>query len=209
VSEDNPNNTATSPAADFLSDLRERILAGTSVYGDPNSARAVEKLAEVDAKLGLARRLGEAPPAPPPWTVERAAKERLAHEFPLGDPTTFRQSEMLTAGLAAKFEKLGQLTVREQAALAQQTAEDFAYHASDVSMNYSFARGGVVPTGLSIVEALLRDAEPAVNASIEPGKRAETMKLLRCDRRLLELYAVKGRNRTAYANRKAQLGIKS
>jgi hypothetical protein len=192
-----------------LADLRERILAGTSLYGDPQSTRAVEKLAEVEAKLGLARQLGEAPPAPEPWSIERAAKERLAREFPHGDPNTFQQSEELAAHLASKFEKLGQLSVREQAALAAETAADFAYHASDVSMGYSFARGGVVPTGSQIVEALLRDAEAAVNASVEPGKRAETMKLLRCSRQLLELFAVKGRNRSAYAARRAQLGIKS
>jgi hypothetical protein len=208
VSEDN-NTPTISVAADFLSDLRERILAGTSVYGDPTSARAVEKLAEVEAKLGLARRLGEAPPEPKPWSIERAAEERLAREFPQGDPSQFQQSEELAAHLAAKFETLGKLTVREQANLAAETAKDFAYHASDVSMGYSFARGGVTPTGLSIVEHLLADAEGEVNASVEPGKRAETMKLLRCSRQLLELFAVRGRNRKAYADRKTQLGIKS
>jgi hypothetical protein len=191
-----------------LTDLRDRILAGTSVYGDPQSTRAVEKLAEVDAKLGLARRLGEAPLEPKPWSIERAAEERLAREFPHGDTSKFQQSEELAAHLAAKFETLGKLPVREQADLAAETAADFAYHASDVSMGYSFARGGVVPTGSQIVEALLRDAEAAVNASVEPGKRAETMKLLRCSRQLLELFAVKGRNREAYARRREQLGLK-
>ena len=208
MSEDNPT-TALSPAADFLTDLRDRILAGTSFYGDPTSARAVEKLAELEAKLGLARQLGEAPPAPKAWSIERAAKERLAREYPQGDPSKFQQSEEMAAHLASKFERLGQLSVREQADLAKETAADFAYHASDVSMGYSFARGGVAPTGPGIVEALLKDAQPAVDASVEPAKRAEIMQLLRCDRRLLELFAVKGRNRSAYSSRKAQLGIKS
>ena len=208
MSEDNPT-TALSPAADFLTDLRDRILAGTSFYGDPTSARAVEKLAELEAKLGLARQLGEAPPAPKAWSIERAARERLAREYPQGDPSKFQQSEEMAAHLASKFERLGQLSVREQADLAKETAADFAYHASDVSMGYSFARGGVTPTGLSIVEHLLADAEGEVNASVEPGKRAETMKLLRCSRQLLELFAVRGRNRKAYADRKTQLGIKS
>ena len=207
MSEDTPTTTL-SPAADFLTDLRDRILAGTSFYGDPQSPRALEKLQELDAKLGLARQLGEAPPAPEPWSIGRAAKERLARDFPHGDPNTFQQSEELATHLASKFERLGQLSVREQADLAKETAADFAYHASDVSMGYSFARGGVVPTGSQIVEALLRDAEAAVNASVEPGKRAETMKLLRCSRQLLELFAVKGRNREAYARRREQLGLK-
>ena len=42
-------------------------------------------MAELDAKLGLARRLGEAPPAAAPWTVERAAQKRLNSEFPRGE----------------------------------------------------------------------------------------------------------------------------
>jgi len=35
------------------------------------------------------------------------------------------------------------------------------------------------PSGSLIAEALLKDAEPAVNASVDPTKRAGTMKLLR------------------------------
>ena len=118
----------------------------------------------MNAKIGLGRQLGEIPPAPEPWSIERAAIERLAREYPLGDPATFQRSEMLSAGLAAKFDRLGQLSTREQANLAHQVVDDFAYRSSDVSMNYSFHKAGQAPTGPGIVEALLKDAEPAVNA---------------------------------------------
>jgi hypothetical protein len=67
----------------------------------------------------------------------------------------------------------------------------------------------VRPSGSLIAEALLKDAEPTVNALVEPGKRAETMKLLQVNRHLLELYAVRSRNTTAYTKRKAELGLRA
>jgi len=57
--EHNPN-----PLGNFLTDLRDRIVAGTSVYGDPASPAAQAKLEELNAKIGLGRQLGEIPPAP-------------------------------------------------------------------------------------------------------------------------------------------------
>jgi hypothetical protein len=54
----------------------------------------------------------------------------------------------------------------------------------------------------------LKEAEPAVAATAKPGEHARIMSLLRLDRDLLELMAVRGRNMMAYTNRKAQLGLK-
>jgi len=53
------------------------------------------------------------------------------------------------------------------------------------------------PTGTQLVEALLKDAEPAVAAFASPEKRT-TLKLLRLDRQSLEFFAIHGRNMTAY-----------
>ena len=50
-------------------------------------------------------------------------------------------------------------------------------------------------------------SEVAVNHFVEPGKRADTLKLLPIDRNLLEIYAVRGRSTTACAKRKAELGL--
>ena len=47
------------PAADFLVNFREQIANGKSIYGDPASPTAQAKLAELDAKIGLGRQLGE------------------------------------------------------------------------------------------------------------------------------------------------------
>jgi hypothetical protein len=57
------------------------------------------------------------------------------------------------------------------------------------------------------VESLVKEAGPAVAAIAQPGEQTKTMSLLRLDRQLLELMAVRGRNITAYANRKAALGL--
>jgi hypothetical protein len=96
------------------------------------------------------------------------------------------------------------------AGLAQQTADDFGYRASDASFRHSTYRRetGNYLTGNQIVEALLKEAEPAVAAIAKPGEQTKMMSLLRLDRNLLELMAVRGRNLTGYANRKSQLGLK-
>jgi len=70
------------------------------------------------------------------------------------------------------------------------------------------AGGGSYPTGYEIVEALLKDAEPAVAAFAGPEKRAETLKRLRLDRDLLEYFAVRGRNMTAHNAAKERYGVK-
>jgi hypothetical protein len=137
----------SNPLGDFLIKTRELVAEGNSVYGPVGSPRQVEKLAELDAKLAVSRRLGEAPPAPEPWTEERAAKERLAREFPVGDPTTKPFSETMSQWITNQFERLGKLSTREQADLAQQTADDFAYHTSAVSVGPSRYQNGGYPSG--------------------------------------------------------------
>jgi hypothetical protein len=66
---------------------------------------------------------------------------------------------------------------------------------------------GGLPTGAAIVEALLKDVEPAVNRLAKPGEANAIAQLLRPDRNLLELMAARGRNMTAYVNRKRELGL--
>jgi hypothetical protein len=198
------------PTSDFLTGLRETVASGESVYGAVGSPRQVAKLAELDAKIALGRQLGEIQPAPEPWSVERAARARLATEFPLGDPAGQETSELLSAGLQSKFDRLSGLSTREQAGLAQQIADDFGYRASDASLRHSTYRPETSNylTGNQIVEALWKEAEPAVAAIAKPGEQTKMMSLLRLDRNLLELMAVRGRNLTGYANRKSQLGLK-
>jgi hypothetical protein len=111
-------------------------------FGPIGSPRQNEKLAEFDANIALGRRLDEIAPAPEPWTEQRAARERLAIEFPGGDPSAQKPSEMLTAHLNGQFEALAKLPAREQAELAQQVANDFANSASAVSIAHSCYRRG-------------------------------------------------------------------
>jgi hypothetical protein len=195
---------------DFLTGLRDSIASGNSVYGDPASPKAQAKLQELDAKIALGRQLGEILPAEEPWSVERAARERLAAEFPSGDPDLKTDlPEQKAERLNLQFDRLSGLSTREQANLAQQVADDFANRTSAVSVphsRYNRERSGY-PTGSAIVEALIREAEPAVNALAEPSERQKVLKLLRLDRQLLELMAVRGQGMTAYAARKRQLGL--
>jgi hypothetical protein len=46
-----------------------------------------------------------------------------------------------------------------------------------------------------------------VNHIVEPGKRADTLRLIRLDRNLLEVFAVRGRAMSVYTARKAALGL--
>jgi len=50
-------------------------------------------------------------------------------------------------------------------------------------------------------------SEPAVAAFDPAGKQDEILMLLRLDRALLELFAVHGRNITAYRTAKAKYGL--
>jgi hypothetical protein len=77
---------------------------------------------------------------------------------------------VLSTGLQAKFDRLSGLSAREQAGLAQQTADDFGYRASDASFRHSTYRRS---TGNQIVEALLKEAEPAVAAIAKPGEQTK------------------------------------
>jgi hypothetical protein len=195
--------------ADFLATTYELVKSGRSIYGEIGSPKQVEKMAELEARMGLARQLGEVPPPPEPWTVERAAKERLAREYPGGDPATSPMPDLTAEWIAGQFDALGKLSVGDQAKLAREVALDVGENTSDATMNYSFYRHGQpTPTGPGIVDQLVKEAEPAITHLIEPAKRAEAMKLVRCNRRLLEIYALRGRGMTAYAGRKAAFGLK-
>ena len=63
------------------------------------------------------------------------------------------------------------------------------------------------PTGYEIVEAWLKEAEPAVAAFAGPEKQAETLSRLQLDRDLLEYFAVRGRNMTAHNAAKGRYGL--
>jgi hypothetical protein len=57
---------------------------------------------------------------------------------------------------------------------------------------------GDFPRGSEIVDALPKEAEVPINQFVEPGKRADTLKLLPLSRDQLEIWAIRGRNIAAY-----------
>ena len=103
----------------------------------------------------------------------------------------------------------GRLNASEQTDLTKRVADGFASAPSRASLRYSGYRReeGRNPTGYVIVEALLKDAEPAVAAFAGAEKQAEPLKRLRLDRDLLEYFAVRGRNMTAYNATKKKYGL--
>jgi hypothetical protein len=206
------NEPTISPEADFLLTTRELIIEGRSIYGDPNSRLAKERLAEIDANLTFLRGIGEAPPAPEPWSPERVARVRLAAEFPSGDPGAAtawghkRQREFVASKVAA----LGALGVREQADLHQKLVDDLGSRANEITGRYSIFNQATnsYPTGSQILEALLKDAEPAILAHTKAGEVQKTRDALKLDRSLLERFTVMGRNITNYQAAKARYGVK-
>ena len=198
------------PEAKLLLNLRELIVAGKSAYGDPTTPAAQARLQEVDAKLGFMRQIGEAPPAAEPWTVERAAKERLAAEFPRGELPPLHED--LVKSYSAKFDQLDALDGAAKARLADQVAIELDARPPDFAagmiLDYRRAHGAA-PSGHALTEMLLKIAEPAVRADAEdPADTAELMAVLRLDRRALELWASRGLRLAGYAAAKAKYGLK-
>ena len=71
-------------------------------------------------------------------------------------------------------------------------------------MGYSRYQNGGYPSGSAIVDALLRDPEPVVASMRDPAK---IKNLLCLDPQLLELYASRVRNMTAYAKPNTEDGL--
>ena len=188
--------------------LLDLVETGNSVYGPVGSPRQVEKVTELRARLGLARELGEAPPEPPPIEV-RIRQERLDHEFPGGHPTPTWSDEQVDF-FGAKLDAIANLGDDAVAKLTAETAADLSSRATAATIDlakYNPAIGGHMP-GSEQLSALAKDAEPAVRIfAQDPASASKALKLIRADRDLLELFAVRGRAMTRYANRKAELKL--
>lgn len=201
---DEPN-----PAADFLVNFREQIAAGKSAYGDAGSPAAQAKLAELDAKIGLGRQLGEIAPAPEPWSIERAAAERLLTEFPAGELQPIHEDK--AAAFSARFDQLDALDDFNKARRADQVAKEIGDKPPEfaVGMILDYRRAhGAAPSGHALTELMLVAAEPAVrDAAEDPADTAELMKVLRLDRSALEYFAARGQRMTARAARAKELGL--
>ena len=205
---DLPSSETPNPLADYLIRTRELVASGSSVYGPVGSPKQVEKMAELEARLDLGRELGEIPAAPAPW-ADRVRQERLKQEFPFGDPAEAPVSELLANGISQGFQHLDELPPAELARRADLVASDFADRASRVSFAHSRfdPATGTKPGGYAIVEALVKVAEPAIQALGDADDHDAMRKLIRSDRQLLELFAARGQAMTAFAERKKQLKI--
>jgi hypothetical protein len=110
--------------SDYLIGTRDIILQGGSIWGDPDKPLAKNKLAEIEGRLAFMRTIGEAPPEPAPkWSHENLACERLAIEFPGGDPST-TLDPALANYYGQQVDALAKLDPERQADMAAKVAAD-------------------------------------------------------------------------------------
>jgi hypothetical protein len=208
MSEENKTN----PEEEFLTSYEERLVAGTSAYGDLSKSLAGQaKLEEVRARLAFGRQQGDYKPAPEPWSPERVAKEKLAQEFPFGPPTTEFPAH-LAEHFKSRIEILTQQEPRQLARLTDAVASEIADRPSRVSvMHGRFDRAtGTRPGGHEIVRGLLEDAAPVIAAQTTTlADRDKLVQALRADRQLLEHFAARGQEVAQFAASKKAKGIKS
>ncbi|MGH7047558.1 MAG: hypothetical protein ACREE2_14345 [Stellaceae bacterium] len=204
------SDDASHPHANFLVNLRDSVARGNEAFplGSPEQ---IAKLADLDARITLGRRLGEIAPAEEPAdAVERLARERLRLEWPLGVPSV-ELSDHLAEVINLKFNVLHELSDEQRARLAREVEADIENRASRDTLDIGRYDPALErrPSGHEQVAKLMELAEPVIQASIVPEHRARFRQLLVCDRRRLEGLAAMGRAAARYSDRKAQLGIAS
>ncbi len=195
----------------LLSNIRERVASGESVYGPIGSPKQVEKLSEVEARLAHGRLTRGWPAAPEPWSVERVAREKLAAKHPFGDPSTRPTPTHLADHYSKTTDALAKMEGQNLARLKDAVAQDLADNPNHFT--YGYARYdkdlGRQPSGYEQVRAMLKDAEPAITkyAGGNPEKAANLAKVIAADRALLVRFATEGRSIAAYKARRGALGL--
>lgn len=188
--------------------LREQVARGDSVFGPEGSYHQIEKLKELDAKIELGRQLGELPAAVP--IEARVRMERLAQEFPGGDPgeKPFQQDV-----IAFRLDPLAALPERIFDQRVAEVTADLKNRTTEVTFPHSHYRAptaklGDYASGREISDALIAEAEPAIRQYAQTSEaQTKLRKLLRADRGILETFALRGRQMTAYAERKKAIGV--
>jgi hypothetical protein len=193
--------------AEFLTGLRDQVLAGTTVYGAPESPAAVAQLAQLDAQLTVLERAGDYVPPKPTSLVDQYAQQRLNDEFPGGDPAT-PFNELVQQNIDGRCATLAAGGDQGMSEARRAVIKDLGDRASQVSIAHSMFRDGKLPSGLEIHKALMAEAEIAVRAFVsDPRDVKRQLDAIGADRQLLELYASKGRTMAAYQALRKQLGI--
>ena len=158
-------------------------------------ARGEAALRQFEIQVAEARLRGTLA-AEPPVVLDPLAQARqnvLARDFPEVAPIP----EFLIEHHSARLSAIGEMPVERQGRLAQETADEFYRNPTPDDGGHGGYRaefGGKVPGG-DIVDALIRDAEPAVRATAtDQSDVPDFLRLLRCDAKLLRYYAIRGRH---------------
>ena len=197
-----------SPDAEFLQRHRESVAEGNNVY-PLGSPRQIEKLAELDAQIEFRRRIGEMPPAPEPMSADLIAKQRLASEWPGGEPSA-ALPDYAVEQTRQRLETLTGLDDRRLAAMTDELAKDLADNQSSGSFTYSGYRPATAdyPSGHEVLAAMVADAKAVIDATYaDPAERTRAMKLVQTNRSALEAFAARGRAVAAYAADRKKYGI--
>jgi hypothetical protein len=189
--------------------LRDLIASGRSVYGDPaTNPAAIEALARENARLRLSASLGEIE-LPAATDYDKEARETRLHAE-CGPPLAAWEPSM-SEFLKARIEALGALSEAEFLRSAEAVASDCGNRASPVTLEHSRYRLETAdyPHPAQIVDAMTRDARPALAELVEPANLSNCLRALRADRALLELFAARGRRMATYSERRRALGLPS
>ena len=188
----------------LLLNAREAWASGQ--LGDPNSERVRTELAKLDAQIALRRKTGEMEPAPV-YDEAWAAGEQLKREFPFDPTKPF--SEFLATSIEDKLTALGNQTAEKLGRLAADVVADIEANPSRTASRPYDPEKGARPSAAATVNRLVEDAAVALRRTIaDPQRLAAALKLLRCDRQLLELHAATGQAQRRYAERRRELGLK-
>jgi hypothetical protein len=186
---------------------RELLLDGKSVYGDPNSHRAKQKLAEYDAHVAFAQEQGTLP-RPKPRTAQWVAEKTLAGEFPFGEPLP-TIAEHHQVHVQTKLAETSLFTDRLRAHYEAELVSNLEQRPGPAAKQYFGYRKelGRSRSGSEIRDAMLADADLAIQATAKSPEEADRLRAhLRVDQTALELFAGKGQDVARYQARKKALG---
>lgn len=199
-----PDDDANAAVQSLLHE-RDLITDGRSVYGDPRTHRAEQRLLEIDARLQFAETQGVYKPAAP-WTPARVAQEQLDAEYPVPPSATLPEAH--AEFYRARLDALAALPDARLADLSREVVADLDYRTSRVSFPHHVRNQRLPDATRSVVAGLLDDASAVIDAFARDPKDAERIRaVIVADRPTLEYFAALGQQLGAYSEKRKAFGL--